>query len=239
MNKIVLILTVFVLFFGIHPNTFAAVTTNLNQAFQEAFKDEVIADPKSHKRQSIYQYGYNDREHSLLENTKNIGIVYGLTWFFYPLIQPKIFRGDGGLKEYGHHFGQIVFDQDEPFWNGFVHPLTGSQLYLLYRASGYDRLAAFEMTFISSALFELTVEIFTEPASIQDLYQTPVLGTVLGFGIENASMYLLNSGNTLGKIIGHAINPATILPIYEGRTLIIPKLEDADKGAMIQWVGRF
>lgn len=218
MNKFVLLLTTFVFFSGLKPAASAVIETT---------------------RQPLYQYGYNDREHSLTENAKNVGIVYGMTWFFYPLVQPKIFRGAGGLKDYSHNFGNVVFDQDEPFWNGFIHPLTGSQLYLLYRADGYDRLSAFQMTFLSSALFELTVEIFTEPASVQDLYQTPMLGTVLGFGIENASMYLLNSGNPIGKILGHIINPATLLPIYEGRTLIIPKFDESDKGAMINWSREF
>lgn len=218
MNKIVLILIAFALFFGFNSkNSWANIATG----------------------QSIYHYGYNDREHSMVENAENIGIVYGLTWFFYPLTQPKILRGHGSVEEYSRHFGHIVFDQDEPFWNSFVHPISGSQLYLLYRANGYDRMAAFQMTLISSTLFELTVEIFTEPASVQDLFQTPVLGSFLGYGIENASMYLINSGNTFGKFFGHLINPATILPIYEGRTLIIPKLEDADKGALIRWEGRF
>lgn len=187
-------------------------------------------------RQPLYFYGYNDREHSLSENARNIAAVYGLTWFFYPLIQPKVFHGAGGFNDYKKNFGEVVFDQDEPFWNSFVHPMSGSQLYLLYRSVGYDRLSAFQMSFISSALFEFTVEILTEPASIQDLYQTPILGSALGFGIENASMYLLNTGNPVGKVIGHIINPATLLPTFEGRTLLIPKLEDADKGAMIKWM---
>lgn len=218
MNKFVLLLLINGIFFGYSP--------------------ELLAQASS-KRQAIYHYGYEDREHNFTENAENIGIVYGLTWFFYPLTQPKILKGAGGLKEYGHNFGQLVFDQDEPFWNSFIHPISGSQLYLLYRANGYDRLGAFQMTFISSTLFELTVEIFTEPASVQDLFQTPVLGSVLGFGIENFSMYLLNTGNPYGKFFGHLINPATILPIYRGRTYIIPKLEDADKGAMIRWEGHF
>lgn len=233
MNKFVLKLMTIALFLGASSlgvqNSMAATSE-----LKEAFKDKVLADPETHKRISLYQYGYNDREHSFAENVKTIGVVYGMTWFFYPIVQPKVFHGAGGIKEYKHNFGKLVFDQDEPFWNDFVHPISGSQLYLLYRANGYDRLSAFEMTFISSALFELTVEIFTEPASVQDLYQTPVLGTVLGFGLENASMYFLNSGNTIGKMLGHALNPATLFPFYEGRTLIIPKLEDADKGAMVR-----
>ena len=233
----------FAFFLGVIPKIIFATSEypkeeikgELKSELQETFAHKVEADPLTHKRQPLYQYDYQPREHSLSESAKNIGIVYGLTWFFYPIVQPKVFHGAGGIKTYKHNLGKLVFDQDEPFWNDFVHPLTGSQLYLLYRADGYDRLGAFEMTFISSALFEMTVEIFTEPGSIQDLYQTPVLGTVLGFGIENVSLYLLNSGNAIGKILGHILNPATLLPIYEGRTLIIPKIENADKGAMIRW----
>ncbi len=182
----------------------------------------------------IYHFGYNDREHSYSENFKNISIVYGMTWFFYPLVQPKVFHGAGGIKNYQKNFGKLVFDQDEPFWNEFIHPITGAQLYLLYRADGYDRLRALEMTLISSSLFEFTVEIFTEPASVQDLYQTPILGTVLGYGLENISMFLLNSDTTMGLIIGHLINPATLLPMYEGRSYLIPLLDEKDKGAMIK-----
>ena len=100
-------------------------------------------------------------------------------------------------------------------------------------------MSALAMTTVSSTLFELTVETLTEPASFQDLYQTPILGTVLGLGIETLSMSLLNSGYTAGKIIGHLINPATLLPVYEGRTLIIPKFEQEDKGAMVQMELRY
>ncbi|MCK6595234.1 MAG: DUF3943 domain-containing protein [Bacteriovoracaceae bacterium] len=112
--------------------------------------------------------------------------------------------------------------KDEPFWNWFVHPISGSQIYLFYRADGYSRIEAFNMTFITSALFEFTIEIFTEPASVQDLYQTPVLGSILGLGIENFSMYLLNTGNPLASFFGHLMNPMTMLPLFKGKTLIIP-----------------
>lgn len=196
---------------------------------------EVFASPED----KIYQYGYPEREHSVEENVKNISILYGMSWLVYPLFQPKILRGAGGWNEYKKNFGKVVFDKDEPFWNFFMHPLSGSQLFLLYRADGYSRISALGMTTITSALFEFTVEVFTEPASAQDLYQTPILGSVLGLGIENLSMYLLNSGTSAGTFIGHAINPATLLPFYEGRTLIIPKYDQDDKGAMIQMEMRF
>lgn len=88
------------------------------------------------------------------------------------------------------------------------------------------------MAFISSTLFELTVEIYTEPASVQDLYQTPVIGSVLGLGLENLSMYLLNSGNALGKFLGHAINPSTLFWFYEGKVQVIPRYNGRKKGSL-------
>ncbi len=196
--------------------------------------NDVIVDPSTGTRTGLYRYGYTDRDHSTEETIKNVGIVYGLTWVFYPLVQPKVFKVRDGVSTYKNNFGKLVFDKDEPIWNFFVHPISGSQLFLLYRAQGYSRMTSLGLTTISSTLFEVTVEILTEPASVQDLYMTPILGTVLGLGIETLSMSLLNSGNTAAKVFAHMINPATLLPLYEGRTLIIPKFEQEDKGAMVK-----
>lgn len=235
MSKIVpLLVSLFLMTYILFPSANAQENSN-----GYILKDDVIVDPATSRRISLYQYGYIEREHTLEENLKNIGIMYGLTWVVYPVVQPKVFRGAGGWGDYKKNLGRIVFDKDEPVWNFFIHPLSGSQLYLLYRADGYSRMESFGMTFVTSTLFELTVEIFTEPASVQDLYQTPVLGTVFGLGLESFSMYLLNTGTTFGKVFGHLLNPATLLPIYEGRTLIIPKFDEQDKGAMLELQVRF
>lgn len=207
---------------------------NSFSAFADEDTSDFLTNHETGKKVQIYQYGYIERDHSMLENAKNIGILYGVAWIVYPVFQPKVFKGAGGWNEYKRNFGQIVFDKDEPIWNFLVHPLTGSQLYLLFRADGYTRMGSFGMTAITSALFEFTVEILTEPASVQDLYQTPVFGSVLGLGIEKLSLYALNSGSPAGKFFGHLINPSTLFPFYEGRTLIIPKFEQEDKGAMLQ-----
>lgn len=231
MTKFVLTLTI--LFSLINPSLLRAETAE-NSNEKPYLDNDVIVDPSSGHRTQLYRYGYTEREHSPQEIGATLGVMYGLTWVFYPLIQPKVFKVRDGFGQYKRNFGKIVFDKDEPIWNFFVHPLTGSQLYLLYRAQGYSRMGSFGMTTVTSALFEFTVEILTEPASVQDIYQTPVLGTVLGLGIETLSMSLLNSDNTAGRILGHIINPATLLPLYEGRTLIIPKFEQEDKGAMVR-----
>jgi hypothetical protein len=190
------------------------------------------------KRQPKYHYAYIDREHTRSENWNNIGFIYALSWGLYPLTQPEVFRDAGSWDKYKSNFGKVVFDRDEPIWNWVVHPISGSQLFLYYRANGYNRAQALGMTFISSTLFEFTIEIYTEPASVQDLYQTPVIGSLLGVGIETISMALLNTGNPVGKFFGHLMNPATLFWFYEGRTRITPYTNGRDK-ASLQFVRTF
>ena len=175
------------------------------------------------KNPPSYRYEYTHRHHHYSEHFKHLGGIYLASWVVYPLTQPKTFRDQGSWENYRHHFGQLVFDEDEPFWNWLIHPLSGSQLFLYYRANGYTPSGSLAMTFLSSALFEFTIEIYTEKASIQDLYQTPVLGSLLGFGLEKISLYLLNTDYLLGKIIGHALNPMTLFWFYEGKIKVIPK----------------
>lgn len=190
------------------------------------------------KRIPRYEYSFPEREYTFKQKLGHVGILYGLTWVVYPLSQPKVFIDDGSFKKWRQNFGKLTFDKDEPFWNWFMHPLSGSQLFLLYRAYGYNRMDAFKMTFISSMLFEFTVEIYTERASVQDLFQTPVIGSILGLGLENLSFYLLNTGNTFGRFWGHVLNPATLLWFYEGKAVITPTTNLKDQ-AGLQFVMEF
>lgn len=166
-------------------------------------------------------FQYFDRTHTLGESIGNIGIIYGISWALYPVFQHNDFKS-GSWSEYKDNFGKLVFDQDEPYWNWLVHPLTGSQLYLFYRSVGYTRINSLAMTFISSTLWEFTVEIYSEPASIQDLYQTPILGSLLGLGLEALSMTLLNQNTPMGTFFGYLFNFYTLFGWYDGRIQIIP-----------------
>ena len=183
------------------------------------------------KRQ--YTYGYVDRDHSTKENLGHLGAMYLVSWIVFPLSQSRNFKDYGGWKQYRKNFGDVVFDNDEPIWNWLGHTFSGSQFYLYYRANGYDPHGALVMTSISSALFEFTVETYTTPASVQDLYQTPVLGSLVGYGIEKLSMFLLNSGSAWMKVVGHIINPATMFWFYEGRVRLEPRYTQTEKGLFL------
>lgn len=181
----------------------------------------IIPEIKEDKTSQVI-YEYKDREHTENENLKHIGIMYAASWIIYPLTQPSTVKNEGSWDKYKDNFGELVFDQDEPFWNWFVHPYSGSQLYLYYRSQGYKRTSSVLMTLASSALFEFTIEIYTEPASIQDLYQTPILGSIIGLTFESLSLMFLNSGNFFLKFVGHVLNPMTVTPWTEGKTIVTP-----------------
>lgn len=168
-----------------------------------------------------YHFQYFDKDHTFGQDLVNVGAVYGVSWLIYPLLQHDDFKS-GSWEEYKTNFGQLVFDQDQPYWNWLIHPLTGSQLYLFYRSTGYSRTGSLGMAFVSSFLWEFTVEVWSEPASIQDLYQTPVLGSLLGFGLETLSMYLLNQDNPMSTFFGYLFNFYTLFGWFDGKIQIIP-----------------
>lgn len=78
------------------------------------------------------------------------------------------------------------------------------------------------MSAIQSGLFEFFIETYTEPASYQDLYITPVYGSLIGYGIELVSIPMLNSGNAFLKVLGHIINPASMFWFFEGKVYTTP-----------------
>ncbi|MFZ8933260.1 MAG: DUF3943 domain-containing protein [Bacteriovoracaceae bacterium] len=225
------------LIFTITGRAYASLSPHDYPLLADLPKKEII-DLTSKKRVPQTLYTYIDREHTFKESLKLVSAIYGLSWVLYPLTQPKTFRNQGSFRNYKDNFGELVFDRDEPFWNWIIHPLSGSQLFLFYRANGYSRIESLAMTFISSTLFEFTIEIYTEPASIQDLYQTPVFGSIIGIGIETLSLYLLNQGNPFSKFFGHLINPATLFWFFEGKVNITPTWDGNDRVGLLL-VGEF
>jgi hypothetical protein len=184
--------------------------------------------------QRKYRYEYQDRDHSFNESLTHVSILYALGWAGYFLTQGNTIKSKSSWGQYKENFGKLVFDKDEPIWNWVGHPLTGSQVFLFYRGLGYSHQKAFFFSFIQSTLFEFTTEIFTEPASIQDLYQTPVFGSVLGFFLERLSLNLLNTDNFFANLLGHIINPTSLFWFYEGKIELVPTINPSTKGLTLR-----
>ena len=183
----------------------------------------LLADDKTY-------YTIPQKEYSSKDRFSHIGVAYLFSWGIYPFVLKDEIKKNGSWENYKKNFGRITFDRDEPYWNWMVHPFSGSMLYLYYRTLGYSQTQALGLSFISSTLFELTIEIYTEPASVQDIYQTPVIGAVVGMGMEYISLRLLNSGTLLGKIFGHIVNPFTLFWFYDGH--ITPSFDGKKAGVI-------
>jgi len=187
---------------------------------------EMAVAQKTEAKTTLYKYA--DRtDHTVSETTSHLGFLYAFSWGLYYVTQPDTISDNGSSQNYKKNFGKtVLYDRDRSVWNWMVHPFSGSQTYLYYRAAGYKRPEAFKLTFLQSALFEYTAEILTEPASFEDLFNTPVLGSTLGVFLEGVTMDFINNGSPVLKVIGHVLNPATLLFFYEGRIRVTPKVSE-------------
>ncbi len=188
-------------------------------------QDEVSTAPNSPKKLTLKRYEYLDRDHTYREIRNHLSFAYGAMVVGYVATQYNTIKNNGSFRNYGNNAGKVVMDKDNPIWNLVGHPYTGSQTYLFYRALGYEKIHAFQMSFWTSTLFEFTIEIYTEKASVQDIYQTPVLGSALGYAFERTSMFLLNNdSSTILKFLAYVINPMTFFGFTEVETVIYPEI---------------
>lgn len=177
------------------------------------------------EKKIIKRYEYVDRAHTTAQNAFNLSFIYGLDVAVYRLTQASTIHEHGSWENYRRNFGHPTMDHDAPIWNLVGHPITGAETYLYYRAKGYTKLQSFHLAFWSSFLFEFTIEIYTERPSYQDLYQTPVLGSAMGYGLERLSMFLLNSDTGwFGKSTGYLVNPMLYFGYTEIETIIYPEV---------------
>jgi len=74
-----------------------------------------------------------------------------------------------------------VWDEDDLFLNWIMHPYSGAVYYMTARGSGYNKWESFAYSaFMSTFLWEYGIEAFAEIPSWQDLFITPILGSILG-----------------------------------------------------------
>ena len=146
------------------------------------------------------------------EKAVNFGLIYTAQWAFYLATQMPAIKKEGSFRNYTTNFFSPHFDKDSFDFNIFQHTLAGGAFYLTYRARGYTQQNAFFWSFLSSLAFEFTIENLTERPSYQDIYQTPVYGTILGIGVEKLSRFLHATDSWWGHGLGYLINPFTLLP---------------------------
>lgn len=146
------------------------------------------------------------------EKGYNFATVYAAQWTYYLIVQNKEIKKYGSFENWYKNPFDPHYDRDSFDYNLYKHTLAGHYYYLFYRSRNYTEQNAFIWTYLSSLVFEFTIETVTERPSYQDLYQTPVYGTVLGVGVENLSNYLHDTDTKIGHFFGYLLNPFTLIP---------------------------
>lgn len=165
----------------------------------------------------------------------NFGAVYVAQWSVYLLTQEKTIADHGSWDNFINYPGRPEFDKDSFDYNIFKHALAGQYYYLFYRYRGYSETEAFAWTFLSSLAFEFAVETYTEPPSIQDIYQTPVFGTLVGMGFERVSHRLRGQDSAWMRALGYALNPFTLLSNYPQELAAMPNVGTDSLGLNLSW----
>lgn len=85
-----------------------------------------------------------------------------------------------GLDRWPENVSSWEWDDDANWINFIGHPYCGSSYYIYARHYGYSRLESFWVSFTISSFYEIGIEAWAEPVSIQDMIFTPLLGSLLG-----------------------------------------------------------
>lgn len=71
-------------------------------------------------------------------------------------------------------------DSDDFYINYILHPYWGASYYVRARERGYDDAQAFWYSVLLSSVYEFGAEALFEEPSIQDIFVTPIFGSLLG-----------------------------------------------------------
>lgn len=161
-------------------------------------------------------------DHNLFNETRNLGLVAaGVAGLLYVL--PESFskwdksKNSGGLvQQYKDHVSSPpVRDKDGWAVNYIGHPISGAAYYQVARNLGFSRMESFGYSVLMSTFFwEYGVEAIMEKPSIQDLWSTPVLGSILGEVFFQLSQHIeqqngeVMGSKKLGSVLMVVLNPA-------------------------------
>lgn len=118
-------------------------------------------------------------------------------------------------KRYGNNVAAgPVWDKDNFVFNYILHPYGGAVYYMGARSNGFNMLGScLYATFVSAVLWEYGIEAFMEIPSIQDLFVTPIAGTIVGEGFYQLKRkivhddYRLFGSKAAGVVVAWFIDP--------------------------------
>lgn len=98
-----------------------------------------------------------------------------------------------------------VIDSDNFFFNYVTHPWAGAVYYMSARSSGFKWWDSFLYSSLMSTFFwEYGIEAFAEVPSVQDIFVTPIVGSMFGEGFFYAKKSIMKHDKRIlkSKILG-------------------------------------
>jgi hypothetical protein len=89
------------------------------------------------------------------------------------------------FEKWWNNVSDPKWDTDKWWINYALHPYWGAAYFVRARMRGYDSRESFWYSFALSSMYEFGVEAIFEEPSIQDIFVTPALGSVLGSAFMN------------------------------------------------------
>ncbi len=99
------------------------------------------------------------------------------------------------------------WDPDDWYWNYLGHPLWGSETYLRARSQHFTWWQSFLFALAASTFWEFCVESWVQSPSQQDLFITPLAGSIIGEGRYIAKRSLVKQNGTSAKVLCIIIDP--------------------------------
>ncbi len=116
-------------------------------------------------------------------------------------------------------------DHDNPIFNYVLHPYAGAAYFMAARSCGFNFWRSLLYSACVSTIgWEFGIEAFMERPSIQDIFITPLVGSVIGEGFYRAKRsivendYHLLGSKVLGNVVVFLIDPVNeVVDLFRGR----------------------
>lgn len=116
------------------------------------------------------------------------------------------------------------WDHDNPIFNYVLHPYAGAVYFMSSRSCGYNFAASMLYSACVSTIgWEYGIEACMERPSIQDLFITPLVGSMIGEGFYRLKHQIVANGYTmcgsslLGNIVVFLIDPVNeVINLFRG-----------------------
>lgn len=106
------------------------------------------------------------------------------------------------------------WDHDKPIFNFVLHPYSGAAYFMAARSNGLSFWGSLLFcTGVSTVCWEFGIEAFMERPSWQDIFITPLVGSVMGEGFFRIKRYLVANNYCLwgspvvGNIVAFLVDP--------------------------------